>query len=153
MADRDEATTEATTPQAESRLQLLWDGLVFQLKLVVDGLRDVLLVPVSILAIFAGLLFGGRKPDVYFRQVLALGRRTERWINLFGHRDAGATSDDVIAPVKEKVFEQAESVPWIKATGTRLNRSLDHVSDALERRTAETSKTEERDDPPPTTRE
>ena len=153
MENPQASTNEASTPQAQSRLQLLWDALVFQLKLVVDGLRDVLLVPVSILAVFAGLLFGGRKPDVYFRQVLALGRRTEQWINLFGHREAGATSDDVIAPVKDKVFEQAESVPWIKATGTRLNRSLDHVSDALERRTTEAEKAEDHDNPPPATRE
>ncbi len=133
-------STEASdepTPQAQSRLQLLWDGIVFQLKLVVDGLRDVVLVPVSLIAIVAGLLFGGRRPDVFFRQVLALGRRTEQWINLFGYRRSGQTSDDIIAPVKDKVFEQAEAVPWIKATGTRLNRSLDNVSDALERRAAD----------------
>ena len=50
MTMEKEQTTGDADPQDSvevSRLQLLWDVLVFQFKLVADGLRDVLLSPVS----------------------------------------------------------------------------------------------------------
>ena len=72
------------------RARLFREALVFQVKLMADGLRDLVLVPVSLFAALVGLLRGGDQADREFRQVLDLGRRTERWINLFGnHEPAG----------------------------------------------------------------
>ena len=68
------------------RMQLLREATILQLKLLVDGLRDALLIPVSILATMLGLFRGGEQADREFRRVLKVGRRTERWINLFGHQ-------------------------------------------------------------------
>lgn len=68
------------------RTQLIRKATILQLKLLVDGARDALLIPVSILAAALGLIRGGPDADREFQRVLKLGRRSERWINLFGHQ-------------------------------------------------------------------
>ncbi len=59
---------------------------MLQLKLLADGLRDALLIPLSLVAALVGLLRGGDEPDREYRRVIDLGRQTERWINLFGQQ-------------------------------------------------------------------
>lgn len=66
-----------------SRWQLLRDVLAFQFKLAMDGLRDILLSPVSIVAAIIGILTSGKEPGRYFYRLLEFGHKTDRWINLF----------------------------------------------------------------------
>jgi hypothetical protein len=122
---------EPPSPVESSRLQLLWDVLVFQFKLVADGLRDVFLSPISLISALIGLLAGGDEPDRYFKQVLRLGRRSEIWINLFGYRKHSGTSDELIAPIKDKVFAGAKSNPWMHKVSSGLNRKLDDVNASI----------------------
>ncbi len=63
-----------------SRSALIRDTAVFQVKLAVDGIIDVLLIPVSLTA--AGISFLTGNPVFY--QVMRSGRRLERRVNLFG---------------------------------------------------------------------
>jgi hypothetical protein len=64
---------------------LLRDLGVFQLKLVVDGLRDLILVPTSLIAGIVSRAKGeGGRPGLQFYHLLGFGQQTERWINLFG---------------------------------------------------------------------
>ena len=94
------------------RLVLLREAVILQLKLVVDGLRDAILIPVSMVATLIGLLRGGADCDREYRRVIKLGRRSERWINLFGHqRPLGKTGktgsfDAVLEQVESTVMEQ-----------------------------------------------
>jgi hypothetical protein len=118
----------------DSRLQLIWDVLLFQAKLVADGLRDVLLSPLSIVAGILGLVAGGDDPHQYFRRLLRLGRRSEVWINLFGRHRRG-TSDAMIDPLRERVFEEARDNPWLNRAGTELNARLDRVNAPSRRQT------------------
>lgn len=137
MAEADpDPTTDSTdtAPTADSRLHLLWDVLAFQFKLVADGLRDVLLSPLSLFSAVLGLISGGDDPYRYFRQVLMFGRRTEIWINLFGYRKHSGTSDDFIAPLKERVISEARSNPWLSKAGKGINRKLDDVNSELGRK-------------------
>ena len=97
------------------------------------GLRDVILVPISLVAALLGLVVGGSDPGRYFYQVLNFGRRTEYWINLFGNRRGKGTADEFINPFKERVFEEAEANPFLKKAGTSVNRSLDQVNDAVQK--------------------
>lgn len=115
----------------ETRLQLVLDVLVFQFKLAADGLRDVLLSPLSIVAALMGLIAGGDDPYRYFRDLLRFGRRTELWINLFGYRRHAGTSDDLIAPIKAKVMSEAQTNPWLSKAGGELNRTLDTVGERI----------------------
>ncbi len=64
---------------------LIRDLIVFQFKLVADGLRDVALVPLSFVVAIISLLSGkGGKPGSQFYSLLAVGRQSDHWINLFG---------------------------------------------------------------------
>ena len=128
--DKQAADHDSEIPQ--SRLELIWDVFVFQLKLTADGLRDVVLVPVSLVAALAGLLVGGSEPNQYFRRVLHFGRRTEYWINLFGHRRTEGTSDEIIKPIQARVFEEATTRPSLKKAGSILNKSIDSVGNVMQ---------------------
>ncbi len=67
------------------RWTLMRDVAVLQAKLIVDGLRDLVLVPASIVAGIISLTSGtDGRPGSQFYQLLGLGKQSERWINLFG---------------------------------------------------------------------
>ena len=119
--------SDVTDSRESSRLQMVLDVLVFQFKLAADGLRDVLLVPLSLLSGLLGLIAGGDDPYRYYRKLLRFGRRTEIWINLFGQRKHGGTSDELIAPLKHRVVTEAQTNPLFSRAGAGLNRTLDNV--------------------------
>ena len=79
----------STTPTENAELPPLWtlirDIAVLQFKLIVDGLRDLMLVPLSLIA---GVISLARtqegKPGPEFYSLVSMGKQSERWINLFG---------------------------------------------------------------------
>lgn len=77
-----------TETQNPARGELLRRSLLLQVKLIVDGLRDFLLVPVALVATLAGLLRGGDDPAREFNRVIELGRASDEWIDLFGTHQA-----------------------------------------------------------------
>ena len=85
---------------------------VLQIKLLADGFRDAVLIPVSLIATLIGLLRGGENPDREYRRVIKLGRRSERWINLFGQqRPLGKphpadSLDNVLGQVESAIVKQ-----------------------------------------------
>jgi len=86
-----ETSVERVAPEGPelmpSRWTLVRDVLAFQLKLFVDGLRDVVMMPISLGAATLDLLGVGRRAGRQFYDILQLGQKTERWINLFGATD------------------------------------------------------------------
>jgi hypothetical protein len=66
------------------RWPLIRDVLVFQCKLVVDGFRDLVLVPVSLISGLISLIGKNGVPGREFYDLLRVAQRSERWINLFG---------------------------------------------------------------------
>lgn len=137
MTNPDKQSDADTEPPGAyvSRLQLLWDVTMFQFKLLFDGLRDLLLSPLSIISAVIGLLAGGDEPDRYFRQLLRLGRRSEIWLNLFAHRRHSGTADELVSGLRDRVLEEAQENAWVSRTGTRINRKLDDVNSAVSKRT------------------
>jgi hypothetical protein len=66
------------------RWTLIRDLFVFQAKLLVDGLRDLLLVPASLVAGVWSLVSGDKdRPGPQFYQLISLGKQSELWIDLF----------------------------------------------------------------------
>ena len=61
-----------TKDNPPTRGQLLRQILVFQFKLAMDGIRDVLLSPISVIAALAGILTNHPDPSRYFNQLLQL---------------------------------------------------------------------------------
>jgi hypothetical protein len=71
-------------PSPDNRT-LIRDVAVFQFKLIVDGLRDFFLVPVSLVAGILSLVSGrDGVPGSHFYQLLGVGKQSEDWIDLFG---------------------------------------------------------------------
>jgi hypothetical protein len=66
------------------RWTLLRDLAVLQVKLLVDGFRDLVLVPASLIAGIVSLVKGTKdRPGPQFYQLIGVGKQSEIWINLF----------------------------------------------------------------------
>ena len=109
---------------------------VLQLKLLADGLRDAALIPISLLAALVGLIRGGDEPDREYRKVIKLGRRSERWINLFGHQrplgksHPAGSLDTVLNQVEDVVMEQYKKGRTSAEARTAIREALDGVQQA-----------------------
>ncbi len=73
--------------------KLLRDVGLFQVKLLVDGLRDVALSPISLVAAAIDLLGFRLDETALFYQVLHAGKRSEKWIDLFSAAKPGNWPD------------------------------------------------------------
>ncbi len=105
---KDDLDQDLNSEYDPSRLHLIWEVVIFQFKLSLDGLRDLVLMPISLVSALLGLLAGGSEPAKYYNKVLRFGRRTEIWINLFGQRAHQGTSDELIKPLRQKLFRRVE---------------------------------------------
>ena len=61
--------------QGKARPRLLRDLIVFQVKLFADGLRDVLLSPLSFVAAIADVITGKQGPESNFYSLLRAGKK------------------------------------------------------------------------------
>lgn len=115
---------------------MIRDVVVFQLKLLADGLRDLLLVPISLGAAIVSLLKAGPTPGTEFYDLLRLGRRSDYWINLFGaashlhgpasdaERFAGDDIDDLVSKVESFVVDEYRSGGVTAQAREKLERAL-----------------------------
>lgn len=78
------ADVSAAKDETSSRSALLRRLIIFQIKLFADGVRDLVLSPVSFAAAAVGILFGGRNPHGLFDRLMHTGHLTDEWIDLFG---------------------------------------------------------------------
>ncbi len=78
-----------------SRTEVVRDTIVLQLKLIVDGLRDLALMPLCFFAAIFGLIKHKERPGRYMYRILSYGKMSEKWIGLFD--DA---RKDQMAPIK-----------------------------------------------------
>ena len=73
------------------------DFVIFQLKLVMDGLKDVILFQVAIGALLIDLISGGGKRPRLFYSVLRSSERFDHWLSLHGaaeRLEGGDVGDD-----------------------------------------------------------
>ncbi|MFO1392269.1 MAG: hypothetical protein U1F09_00715 [Steroidobacteraceae bacterium] len=66
-----------------SRLRLLRDVILFQVKLGLEALLDLMLIPVSLAAAGLDLVLGNWRKPRWFHAVLRFGERCERRIDLW----------------------------------------------------------------------
>lgn len=104
-------TAGTAAPVRDSRGQLLRDAVLFQGKLVVDGLRDLILCPVAILAAIADLIQHDTKQSRHFYEVVHFGRRTEHWIDLFSaaERAPDKPRPEMDMPTLDEIVERFEA--------------------------------------------
>lgn len=129
---------------AERRWRFFRDVAVFQAKLVMDGLRDLLLVPISLVAALIGLVSDPDDLGRLFRRVMESGRRSDRWINLFGDprhfRDSDALHepepgmDELVDLLQQRLLEQYQRGGVAASAKEAVDRAVDAVHRASGRR-------------------
>jgi hypothetical protein len=88
-------------------------GLVsFQFRLILDGTRDLLLSPVSVVATLLDLLGPESRRGQYFQMLCFWGHKSDRWINLFGLPEedvlsAGESTQELVSSA-DKLIEKIE---------------------------------------------
>jgi hypothetical protein len=130
---------EAEKLDGPDRWTLIRDVAVFQIKLLFDGFRDLLLLPISLITGIVSLVKGGRNPSSEFYDLLRVGRRSERWINLFGaasHLHGPATDEDrfpvddvdeMVSRVESYVVDEYRRGGVTAQAKERLDKALDLV--------------------------
>lgn len=131
------------------RWTLIRDISLLQVKLIVDGLRDFILVPVSLVVGIYSLAQSGRPGDNEFYNLLRVGRRSERWINLFGAADRVQPPeiervnfpeediDSLVRKLENFVVDEYKSGGVTKQAKDHLDQMLGSVSRRRKRRTSE----------------
>jgi hypothetical protein len=122
------ADSETGSAEPASRFGMIRDTIVFQIKLGVDGLKDVVLAPLSITACILDVLRGdGQRRS--FHGVMRLGERFEGWLNLYGGYGRG---EDDAAPVDALGVHEAgfdtivnEAVDWAGRDIPRRERPIE----------------------------
>lgn len=100
-----------------SRWTLIRDMFIFQAKLAMDALRDLLLSPVSIICGLIDIFKGHSLSNSYFHKLMDLGQQSDSWLNLFGNHNNNRTADnanDIGNPIAkvdinvDQLFSQVE---------------------------------------------
>jgi len=115
------------------RWTLIRDIGVLQVKLVVDGLRDIVLVPASLIAGIISLATStDGKPGTQFYRLLAWGKESEHWINLFGAVKNSPESsfgdrdiDDIVGRLETLVVDEVNRGGVTSQAKARLEKILD----------------------------
>jgi hypothetical protein len=131
-------------PEGEEDRPPVWtlirDIAVLQAKLVVDGLRDLLLVPASLIA---GIISLSKttdgQPGSEFYSLVSVGKQSERWINLFGairnappevaeqNHFGTADIDDIVSRVESFVVDEYKRGGVSAQARDRMNAAMDKM--------------------------
>ena len=130
----------ATDPDHSARWTLIRDTAVLQVKLIIDGLRDFLLVPASLIAAIVSLAkTKDGKPGPQFYQLLALGKQSERSINLFGASDHAPEEleqqshlgdlniDQLVVRVESFVVDEFKRGGMTRQAKEQIDKALDAI--------------------------
>ena len=129
---------------------LIRDVATFQAKLIVDGLRDFVLVPISLVAGLLSFVTGrSGKPNSQFYSLLEVGKQSEQWIDLFGalrHAPADmqqhvrfpdTNMDEILDNIEEFVVNEEKRGGMTAQARERFEKTLRSFQD---RRNAHTSR-------------
>ncbi len=121
----------------ELRWQLLRDLAVFSAKVAVEAIRDIVLIPLALVAGVVGLVLSPEQPDRYFRDVLRLGDRFDGFVDLFGaeaerreeregSRIGGLPSmEQLLTPLEEILRDQHARGGVTSTAKQAIDRALD----------------------------
>ena len=115
------------TNSTKRKWPLIRENLVFQIKLTLDAVRDLLLSPVAITCTILDLIKGNRPGEGYFQRLMQMGHQTDEWLSLFGHvaTDPKSKHDDASAESIEKADE------LVSRTNDRISNGADSKIDHL----------------------
>jgi hypothetical protein len=127
-------------PARPAHWTLLRDIGVLQVKLIIDGFRDLLLVPASLIAgVISFMKLQDGKPGREFYELVSVGRQSERWINLFGaiknapaeireQNHFGETDiDEIVSRVESFVVDEYQRGGVTAQAKARMDKVLDKI--------------------------
>src|SRR5438876_12108575 len=120
---------------SNERWKFFRDVLVFQLKMLLDNVRDFALMPVSLVAALIDLIFKGRRHGSLFYQVLRWGARSEEVINVYSAIETherprvnpNYTVDAVIARLEGVLVRECEKGGTAGSIKTAMDRAFDQL--------------------------
>lgn len=140
MAEEVDSEQPSKQQSSHQRNEVIHDTVVLQLKLIVDGFRDLVLLPVCLVAGVWGLIRHQKNPGRYLYRVLSYGRLSEKWIGLFDEADKDIYEpidyqdkklNDILQKTQD-VFESKYIDPAKKEQlMARLNLALNEVNTKL----------------------
>ena len=153
----DEIKGTPPVPETNWRWQFGRDVLVFQGKLLMDGLRDLTLFPISIFAALVDVIKGGDRPGRHFYDVVHFGRQTEIWIHLFEAADRAPETErprpqidipsvDEYVSRLEGMIKQEYDRGDISASAKRVVDETIHAAERVLKKQAKTNESENRND-------
>ena len=129
-----------TPTEYPDRWTLLRDLFVFQAKLLVDGLRDLLLVPASLVAgIWRLVSSENGRPGPQFYRLISMGKESEAWIDLFKayenapeelrreHELAVKNMDELVGRFESFVVDEYERGGVTAQAKERIDKALDAI--------------------------
>ncbi len=122
------------------RKTLIRDVAMFQVKLLVDGFRDLVLLPASLIAGLISFFHAdGENVGPEFYRVIAAGKQSEDWIDLFGAVDhappdiaeevhlGDANLDDIVSKIEGYVVEEYRRGGVTAQAKSRISQVLEKV--------------------------
>lgn len=128
-----------TPPRGEGdeRWRFMRDVVVFQLKMFLDNVRDIVLMPVSLVAALIDLVLRGDREGARFYRVLRWGRHSERVIDVYSAIEHHApdtfeigkdyTVDGVIARLENVVSREVEKGGTAASIKSAMDRAIDQL--------------------------
>jgi hypothetical protein len=132
-------TSTPSLPPAGSneRWQFLRDVLVFQLKMLLDNVRDLVLMPVAALAALSDLILRGEREGARFYRVLRWGWHSEKVIDVYSAIERhppddfeigrAYTVDGVIARLESVVTREVEKGGTAASIKSAMDRAIDQL--------------------------
>ena len=125
----------APCPESSARWRFLRDVLVFELKMLLDNLRDFALMPLSLGAALFDLLVKGEREGALFYRVLKWGAHSEKVIDVYSaikeHERAeinpSYTVDAVVARLEGVVVREIEKGGTAASIKAAMDRTIDQI--------------------------
>jgi hypothetical protein len=130
-------TSLSSSPDRNERWKFVRDVLVFQIKMLLDNLRDLVLMPVALGAALIDLLLRGEREGTLFYRVLRWGWHSEKVIGVYSaieNQPAGDfeigrnyTVDGVISRLEEVVAREVEKGGTAASIKNAMDRAIDQI--------------------------
>ncbi len=125
------------------RWTLIRDVGLLQVKLIVDGFRDLLLVPASLIAGIISMFSPGPYERSVFYRLVCMGKQTEQWINLFSAYENAPDDvkaeyeirsmqlDDLVGKVETFVVDEYQKGGVTKQAKEKIDKALDELQRSI----------------------
>jgi len=123
--------------KSDDRWNFVRDVMVFQLKLLLDNVRDLVLMPVSLVAALVDLVFRGEREGERFYRVLRWGSHSEDVIDVYSaikHHEPGEfkvspdyTVDGVISRLEGVLKREVEKGGTAASVKAAMDKAIDQL--------------------------